>query len=341
MIKSVFWVAMLLTSALNAQELLPELAAPAAKHKAAEEALDKQRQEAVAKAVQPYVSALDGVEKSATAAGQVSLVAAVVKEREAAVAGKLEAELPAGLPKAKLQSTRKALLAKLEQFNADCAKRKQQAVAEHLRALATLQAKAASNPELAKQLAAEKAALLGGGSVAAGNGATASNASRGKNVVENGDFEKIVDGKPEGWDKTDCLTVETEGKNTFVRFKAHAVNTDAKAGLYSAGYYSCLQAIALSKGAKSVCVSAKIRTKDCVILSKKTEKTPKVTVAFKNSDGKLFRFVMANWNQKNGPWKTIQAEGPVPAEAVEAYVDFENGHCPGQIDFDDIEVTFK
>ena len=126
-----------------AQELLPELAEPAAKHKAADEALDKQKQEAVAVAAKSYVSALDGIEKAATAKNDLDQVAAAVKEREAAVSGTLESDLPAALPKAKLQNTRKALLASLERINADFAKRKKQADADYLRFLATLQPKAA------------------------------------------------------------------------------------------------------------------------------------------------------------------------------------------------------
>ena len=182
---------------LYAQDLLPELAGPAAKHKAANEALDKQKQEAVAGATKPYLSALDGVEKSATAKGELEVVAAVVKEREAAIAGTLDTDLPTALPKAKLQSSRKALLAKIEQLNTDSAKRKKLADADYLRFLATLQTKAASNPELAKQLASEKAALLAGGTDN-GSGGTTAKVARGKNIIVNGDFEKVGDGKADG-----------------------------------------------------------------------------------------------------------------------------------------------
>ena len=63
---------------MQAQELLPEVAGSTAKYKAAVEALGKQKAKAVSKAAQSYVSALDGIEKTATAKGDVDLIAAVV-----------------------------------------------------------------------------------------------------------------------------------------------------------------------------------------------------------------------------------------------------------------------
>ena len=214
--------------ALHAQDVLPELALPAAKYKGAIESLNKQKQEAMAKAAQSYVGLLDGIEKTATAKGDLDLVAAVVKEREAAVTGMVDPELPAALPKAKLKTARKTLLATLERVNEDFAKRRKQVDADYLRVLATLQTKSASNPELAKQVAAEKASLLGNGSAGvvagAGHGEEAAKAQRGKNVVVNGDFEKVLDGKPEGWERTNHVTVETENGNKFLRFERNVIS---------------------------------------------------------------------------------------------------------------------
>jgi hypothetical protein len=319
-----------------AQDLLPELAAPAAKRTAASEALDKQKQDATDLAAKSYMSALDAVEKSATIAGQLDVVAAVVKERESVASGSLEPELHKALPKAKLQSLRKSLLASIERINADFARRKQQANADYLRFIATLQAKAVSNPELAKQLASEKAALLSSGNAATQNGATTLKASRGKNAVVNGDFEKIVDGKPEGWNNANCVTVETENKNTFVRFK-QSLNNDG-----SAINSSIKQDLELPKGAKSATVSAKLKTTNCVIPpTKKQHIKPTISLCFKNKNEKSFFWIVRSWAGKNGSWKTIQAEGLVPKDAIKVGVAAESGECPGQIDFDDIEVTFK
>lgn len=335
MLKTMTFVLATMAALLNAQDLLSELAEPAAKHKAADEALDKQKRDAVAIAAKSYVSALDSIEKSATTAGQLDLVAAVVKERESLASGALEPDFPAALPKAKLQMSRKTLLSSLERINADFAKRKKQADADYLRFLATLQTKAASNPELAKQLAAEKAALLEGGDTSSGNGSPTAQKPRGKNVVVNGDFEKILDGKPEGWINVECVKVVKENTTTFVRFDEKPINNDG-----TADGHSFSQRLSFPKTAKTVTVSARLRTNDCAIRSKTEPKDPQIAVTFKNQDGQS-HYVIAGWNGKNGPWKTIQNEGSVPKETVEASVTIMNARCPGQIDFDDIEVTFK
>lgn len=314
-----------------AQELLPELAGPAAKHKAANEVLDKQKTEAVALATKPYLSALDSLEKSATAKGELDVVAAVVKEREAAVAGTLDPELPAALPKMKLQGTRKALLTKLEQLEVDYAKRKKQADADYLRVLATLQGKADSNPELAKQLAAEKTALLAG-STANGSGGTTATVPRGKNIVRNGDFEKISAGKAEGWGYGNVVTVEKENKNTFIRLKNIPSNNDG-----SVKTELIWQELDFPANAKTVIISARCRaTFDQALKGK-----PAAYIAFYDKNGKVVLFVYGLLSENKGSWKTIEQNGQLPKDAVKASVILTNDKCAGPIDFDDVEVTFK
>ncbi len=331
MTKSIYLIMMVVAAMLNAQELLPELAGSAAKHKAADEALDRQKQEAVAVATKPYLSALDGIEKSATAKGELEVVAAVVKEREAAVAGTLDPELPAALPKMKLQGTRKALLTKLEQLNNDFAKRKKQSDADYLRFLATLQTKASSNPELAKQLATEKAALLAG-STANGSGGTTAKAPRGKNIVANGDLEKIVTGKVEGWVYGDFVTVEKENKNTFLRFKNVPLNND---GSVRSEYI--WQSIEFPADAKTVTLSARCRA----TLAPGSKGKPAAFIIFYDKNGKEIHFVFGNLPEYKGFWKTIEQIGLVPKDAVKAGMALTNDKCSGLIDFDDVEVTFK
>ena len=325
-----FLAAVLAGMALHAQELLPELAAPAAKHKAALEALDKQKAEAVALAAKSYVSALDSVEKSATAAGQIDRVAAVVKEREAALAGMLEPTLPAALPKAKLLMARKSLLAASERVGKDFVARKKLADADYLKALAALQPKAAANPELAKQVATEKAALLGGGGSGVGGRQTSKKANP-KNVVFNGDFEKLVDGKPEGMWVTAGKAV-TEENNTFVRMDEEAVNNGGRVD----AHYVILQEIEFPKDAKIVTISARIRTKARVGSNR-----PSAMVIFRNIDAVQISNIVTDFQEGNGAWKTCQGKGAVPKEAVKAFVLIVNGRFPTQYDFDDIEVTFK
>jgi len=331
MTKSVYLMMMVMATIINAQELLPELAGPAAKHKAADEALDKQRQEAVAGATKPYLSALDGIEKTATAKGELEVVAAVVKEREAAVAGKIDPEAPAALPKMKLQGTRKALLTKLEQLNNDFAKRKKQSDADYLRFLATLQTKAASNPELAKQLTTEKAALLAG-STENGNGETSAKVPRGKNIVVNGNFEKIVVGKADGWLYGNAVTVETENKNTFVRLKNPPVE---KEGAVPSQYV--FQSIVLPSPVETVTLSARCRA----TLAPGSKGKPAAFIIFYDKNGKEIHFVFGNLPEYKGFWKTIEQIGLVPKEAAKAGLALTNDKCSGPIDFDDVEVTFK
>ena len=316
-----------------AQDLLPELAAPADQHKAADEALDKQKLEAIALAAKSYVSALDSIEKSATAKGEIDLVAAVVKEREAVASGALEPDLASALPKTRLQMSRKTLLASVERINTDFAKRKKKADADYLRALATLQPKAATNPELAKQLAAEKAALLGGGVAAEGNNEPTAKISQGKNVIINGDFEKISEGSLEEWKNTQYCTTENEDKNTYVRFDGKSVNNDNTATIKN-----IYQRITFPLEAKNMTVSARFRTKD-----RSWAQNPVAQVEFFNEEGKQLSCVQACYDVKSrsSSWKTILKKGSVPKNAVKATVTLHNARCPGQIDFDDVEVTFK
>ena len=316
---------------LYAQELLPELAGPAAKHKASNEALDKQKQESVVSATKSYLAALDGIEKSATAKGELDLVAAVGKEREATIAGSLDPDLPTALPKAKLQSTRKALLTKIEQLNTDFAKRKKQSDADYLRFLATLQTKAASNPELAKQLASEKAALLAG-STDNGSGGTMPKVAHGKNIIVNGDFEKVADGKAEGWLYGDLVTVEKENKNSFIRLKTVPVNKD---GSVATEYV--FQSIVLPADVKTVTLSARCRA----TIAPSAKGKPAAFVIFYDKNGKEIHFVYGNLPEYKGFWKTIEQIGLVPKDAVRAGMALTNDKCSGQINFDDVEVTFK
>ncbi len=330
MIKRVLGMMLAMATMIHAQELLPELAGPAAKHKAADEALDKQKLEAVVVATKPYLSALDGIEKTATAKGEIEVVAAVIKEREAAAAGALDPELPAALPKMKLQGTRKTLLTKLEQLNVDFAKRKNLSDADYLRFLATLQTKAVSNPELAKQLAAEKAALLAG-STENGNNGTTAKVARGKNSIVNADFEKVVNGKPEGWLCGNAVTVETENKNTFIRFKNVPVDKD---GAVTSEYV--WQSIELPANAKTVTVSARCRA----TIGPGSKGKPAAFLVFHDKDGKNLLFVYGNLQEYKGSWKTIEQIGLVPKDAVKAGMALTNDKCSGLIDFDDVEVTF-
>ena len=142
-----------------AQELLPELQPIAGKYKTDSAALESQKTVAMSRAKQVYDSALDAAEKSATAAGQVPVVTAVTKERDALKSDQMSPTAPRELPRA-LVPQRKAYEDAFVRITADFEQRQQRADADYLRALSGLQARAGTNPELAKQLATEKASLL-------------------------------------------------------------------------------------------------------------------------------------------------------------------------------------
>ena len=331
MLKTMMLVMVVFAAMLNAQELLPELAVKAGKYKAVSAELDKQKREAIALAAKSYVSALDGVEKSATTKGEMALVAAVGKEREALTAGALEPDLPAGLPKMRLQGSRRALLGKLSQINTDFDRRKKQLDGNYLEALLSLQAKALTNPELAKQIATEKAALLNSVN-ASGSGAQTSKQANVKNAVVNGNFEKVVHGKPDGWTNTKTVTVEPESSNKFARF-IQFLNKDG-----TSGDLFCDQTVEIPANAKTVAISVRIRTKDCVL---REVGIPSCAISFLDRKGNLLSQVGQRWDGNNGSWQSGQKEGPIPKDAVVANVAISNGGCSGQIDFDDVEVTFK
>ena len=316
-----------------AQELVTELAGPAGKYKAAAEALEKQRLEAVALASKSYVGLLDGIEKSATAKGDVNLVAAVVKEREAVVAGTLETDFPSALPKAKLQGTRKTLLMKVGQSAADFAKRRKQMDAGYLQALAALQAKAAPDSDLAKQVAAEKAALLAGAAADA-SGVENAKVSRGKNVVVNGDFEKIgADGKPEGWRNSERVALKAESGNSFVRFGEPTVKKDGKVVTLFVS-----QKLEIPVGMNRMTVSARLRTSDLVNTT-----TPPLLAEFRNQDGSVVGGACGycSWTLKKKAWTTVEETKRVPEGAAIVAIVMTNGGSSSLIDFDDVEVTFK
>ncbi|HZJ15313.1 MAG TPA: hypothetical protein VFD27_09700 [Chthoniobacteraceae bacterium] len=157
--KTLLVLALAIATTLHAQDLAPELESLVTKYKADLAAFNAQKASAMARAQQPYVSTLDGAEKTATSAGSLDAVAAITKEREALKAGPMRAPFPEGLPKA-LQAPRKAYLDAMARVDADLEPRRKTINAAYLQALASLQAKAAGKPDLATQIAAEKEKLL-------------------------------------------------------------------------------------------------------------------------------------------------------------------------------------
>ncbi len=323
---------------LTAQEMLSELAALSMRHKAVVEAHGNLRQENISKAAQSYVNALAGVEKSATAKGDLDLVAAVLKECQAALAGTLAPEIPTPLSKVRVGLIRKRLISDIQRINVEFEKRRKKIDVTYLRELTALQAKSDSNPELAKQIAVEKLALLQTGANGVESGSS-SKVSRGKNVVVNGDFEKITDGWPDTWKKINNVSVETEHKNQFVRFEDKNVLRDGSTGFSAMEHEACN----IPEGAEIVVIEVRLRTNGCVSPQSKSPNKPRVGISWINPNGQKITSgsIFVEWGGKNGTWKKIVREGAIPQDAEKFIVFLFNGNCPGQIDFDDVEVSFK
>ncbi len=326
------------------QDVAPELVKPQAQYKAVVEKIEAQKLTAIAKAAKSYLSALAAEEKKALNAGKVDIVAAITKERSAALSGEPATELPAEIPSGmRIKNARKSSLSSLKRVQTDYSKRRGKLDADYLKYLSKLHAKHASNDELVKQIAEEKAAVL----QLAADAKTAEKeevakkdkkVARGKNVVVNGDFEQVVDGKPVGWERLDqAITVVTEKGNSFLRINAEVANKD---GIAPNHVIRFLKNIPVPKNAKTITLSTKLRTKDCSVRAKKNPKHPHLSVCFE-SKGKNAGYRCTRWNKKNGPWQMFKLQEDIPVNAEDIRVAIMNGYCTGQMDFDDIEVSFK
>ena len=142
-----------------AADLLPELTPFAQKHAAESEILSTQKDAAINRLRQPYLTALDSAEHSATSASNLPVVAAVTRERKNVLESGLEGNFPNDLPKT-LQSPRKSCMDGLLRIETSYVTNQQRIDADYLKALASLQPRAANNPALAEQIASEKQRLL-------------------------------------------------------------------------------------------------------------------------------------------------------------------------------------
>jgi hypothetical protein len=154
-----FAFAFTLVSNLPAADLLPELTSFATKHESESEILKMQKTAAVTRMRQPYLAALDSAEHSATNAGNLPTVAAITRERTALQDGGLEGAFPNDLPRT-LQSPRKSCMDGVLRIETSYVTNQQRIDADYLKALASLQPRAANNPALAAQITAEKTRLL-------------------------------------------------------------------------------------------------------------------------------------------------------------------------------------
>ena len=142
---------------LHSQELPAQLQPLAEKHKSDLIALDTQRGVALERAQQTYVVALSAAESAAINASQLSVVAAIAKERGEVTKGSMSVEVPQDLPKT-LQPARKAYMDTVARIAVEASTRQEKIDLEYVRSLNNLQASA--NAALSKEIADEKLRFL-------------------------------------------------------------------------------------------------------------------------------------------------------------------------------------
>ncbi|MDX9867251.1 MAG: hypothetical protein RBT78_04945 [Kiritimatiellia bacterium] len=335
----------ILNGTIPAQDLLPELAGPAKQYRTAAETLEQRRLAETARAAKSYVDTLTQLEKGATAKGEITLLEAFAKERQAALNGELKPDMPPELPALRLQGVRKALQIKLARINSDAAGRKKHLDSQYFGVLTAIEKKSGPESELAKQVAAEKALLLASASNGMAENGKTHKPQQGKNAVVNGDFEKLdSDGCPEGWMFGTPEIFVTEKGNRFVRFNETA-SADGVAKTRSLRQTD----IAIPSGARKLKLVTRMRTLNCVSRAKTDPRFPQVSICFKNKgaelvsylkEGRPFFYLCTEWNRKS-TWNSFEREGPVPKEAVSVNIELSNGQCSGMIDFDDVAVYFE
>jgi hypothetical protein len=143
-----------------AQTLAPEIAPLAAKYDADIKSLDASRTAAVSRIQQLYLADLNAAEKTATAAGKLSEVAAILKAREAVSTQSAVLAPPTGMSKA--QEKRHAdYFASLATVDREFAPRYEAKIVEYLRNLAMVRSRMAATSPAIGQIDAIKTALMG------------------------------------------------------------------------------------------------------------------------------------------------------------------------------------
>lgn len=315
-----------------AQTLAPELAPLAAKYKTDLAALETQRAAALAQAQIAYTSALAAAEKTATATGKAAVVAAIATERAALSSGLMTPAFPAGLPPG-LQMPRKSWLDADARIRAAEAPRRQAIDAAYLRALTDLQARAAKNPELSKQLAAEKQNALANAppSATAATGTGGSGKPSTKSAVINGTFD-LADtaGRPSGWSIHDSFKVVRDGANNVLHATAGEI-----------GYNHITQEIPVPPRARSVTLSVRVRGKWETTDTKQPVRGTRTSVQFIGADGQKINVWIVLDAGRDAGWKSLSNTDAIPkgSKALELIVAL--SWVTGNFDFDDVAVEFR
>jgi len=198
-----------------------------------------------------------------------------------------------------------------------------------------LQSKAARDPDLAKQIAAEKQQLLA--AVASSPSApTRSGQANKRNVVVNGTFDLAdPDGRPTGWRLPDSdaasFKVVRDGTNSVLRITA----TGAPRTLFAE------QEIPISPNTKNVTFKARIRGKWVEHNTADENWGATLHARCLDADGKQFGDWTILIGGRDPGWKTFSKTAALPAGAKSVKVSPGAYWVTGIFDFDDIEVEFR
>lgn len=308
-----------------AQTFAPELAPHAVKYKTDLATLELQRAAAVTQAQKPYVEALAGAEKTATARGDVAGAAAIAGERSALTRGLMPPGFPPGLPK-ELQAPRRIYLDAVERIRTAETPRRQALDGVYLRALTNLGARAPKESEIARQIEAEKEKLMA-------NTPSTSGKTSSKNALVNGTFDTVEDGRPAGWTAKEGFKVARDGTNNVLHASSKMPN-----------YNTISQDILLPPKARSVTISGRIRgtivTRD---VARSPGAPPGVLVQgnfLDKSEQPSNHYVPLNGGS-DGKWKAGTVTSAVPDDMKILRVSLVLRMVTGEFDFDDIVVEFR
>jgi hypothetical protein len=196
-----------------------------------------------------------------------------------------------------------------------------------LRALTSLAARAAKNPELAAQLESEKQKLL------ASAPATGRSKTSSKSAVINGTFD-VADGQgsPGGWTEGEGFKIARDGTNNVMHASAKV-----------ADYRTITQDIPLPPRARSVTLTGRVRGKIVLREPAKSQGSPGVFVAgqfFDKNDAGTSNWIM-NDGGSDMQWKTVTSVTKIPEDMKVLQVALVFKYVTGEFDFDDIEVEFR
>ncbi len=308
----------------------PEIAALSAQYKAEVERIKVARQAAVKVVADRYIRGLDGAEKQATAKSAFAVVAAIVRERgevskDTQMSAQAEAEVPRDLISQRTQfitdkaAVEKAVAAKMQGL-----------CVGQLRSLAALEvrAKQTNNSALLQQITDEKLKIAD--EMKNSPQATAAAPANGKHGLVNGDFSASdANGSPQGWTATNAQVIH-EGPLSFVRISDGRLD----------------QVVTVPRGARSIRISAKVRSPDLAPFPNVLGASAGVGVYFdippsasgySSSQGVAFALI----REKTRIWKTVNEQSKIAEGTQKLRVLVHRWSCAaGTVDVDDIQIHF-